>query len=130
MKLVREEEIQAIEVPGRSLKWLITPEQTSSEHLSMCLIRVPAGQTVRPAHSHPNGEELIFIISGNGRVMVDSEVEPVAKGTAVLFPVGSIHMLQNSGEEEMEVACFFAPPSDLSTYKFFENVSFPQRTNP
>jgi hypothetical protein len=35
-------------------------------------------------------------------------------------------MLQNTGETEMKVACFFAPPSDLSTYRFFEEIDFPK----
>ncbi len=43
----------------------------------------------------------------------------------VLFPQGKVHMLQNSGTEEMKVICFFAPPSDLGTYKFFKDVDFP-----
>jgi hypothetical protein len=35
-------------------------------------------------------------------------------------------MLQNTGDTVMKVACFFAPPSDLSTYRFFDDVSFPE----
>jgi mannose-6-phosphate isomerase-like protein (cupin superfamily) len=57
--------------------------------------------------------------------MVDGAVEPVKEGTAVLFPRGSVHMLQNTGNEEMKVVCFFAPPTDLSNYQFFEGVDFP-----
>ncbi len=34
-------------------------------------------------------------------------------------------MLQNTGDDEMKVICFFAPPSDLGTYKFFEDIEFP-----
>jgi oxalate decarboxylase/phosphoglucose isomerase-like protein (cupin superfamily) len=49
----------------------------------------------------------------------------VREGTTVLFTQGAIHMLQNTGTDEMKVICFFAPPSDLSTYKFFEDVEFP-----
>jgi uncharacterized cupin superfamily protein len=92
----------------------------------MCVIQVQPGQTVRPAHSHPNGEEVIYIVQGSGRVMIDGEVGSVGEGSAVLFPQGSIHMLQNSGDKVMKVACFFAPPSDLSTYRFFEDVQFPE----
>ena len=91
----------------------------------MCVIEVDPGQTVRPAHSHPNGEEIIYIVQGNGRVMIDGVVEPVKQGCAVLFPQGSIHMLQNSGGVQMKVACFFAPPADLSNYKFFDDIEFP-----
>jgi quercetin dioxygenase-like cupin family protein len=87
---------------------------------------VQPGETVRPAHSHPHSEEIIYLLSGTGRVFIEGVVEPVHAGCAVLFPQGSIHMLQNSGMEPMKVACFFAPPSDLSTYKIFEDVQFPE----
>ena len=43
------------------------------------------------------------------RVMVSGEVSPVSEGTAVLFPQGAVHMLHNTGSEEMKVVCFFAP---------------------
>ena len=83
------------------------------------------GEKVRPAHSHPNGEEVIFIISGTGRVMVAGEIQPVAPGTTVLFPQGAVHMLHNSGGEEMKVVCFFAPPTGLENYRMHEDVDFP-----
>ena len=91
----------------------------------VCLIRVKPGETVRPAHSHPNGEEVIYIIKGSGRVLVNGEVGEAKEGSIVLFPQGEIHMLQNTGASEMKVICFFAPPTDLGTYKFFEDVEFP-----
>jgi quercetin dioxygenase-like cupin family protein len=123
--LVHENDVQELELPGRHLRWLVTAERLKAKCSSACVIRVHAGQTVKPAHSHPNGEEVIYILRGSGRVYVDGAVEPVREGTAVLFPQGTVHMLQNSGPEEMKVICFFAPPSDLSSYKFFEEVDFP-----
>ena len=71
------------------------------------MIRVAAGDKVTPAHSHPNGEEVIYIIQGSG-VLVGSEVQQVRAGMAVLFPQGVVHMLHNTGSEEMKVVCFFA----------------------
>jgi len=123
---VHEDDVEALDLPGRRLSWLLTEQSVGAEHCSMCMIRVQPGQTVRPAHSHPNGEEAIYIVTGSGRVMIDGQVQPVRAGTAVLFPQGKIHMLQNSGTEEMKVVCFFAPPSSLETYKFFEGVEFPE----
>ena len=123
--VVHERSVEALDLPGRHLSWLITADSVGAEHCSMCMIRVAPGQTVRPAHSHPNGEEAIYIVTGSGRVMIDGTVQPVSAGSAVLFPQGKIHMLQNSGTEEMKVVCFFAPPSSLETYKFFEDVEFP-----
>jgi hypothetical protein len=34
-------------------------------------------------------------------------------------------MLRNSGDEEMEVACFFAPAATFADYVLHEDVVFP-----
>jgi hypothetical protein len=44
---------------------------------------------------------------------------------AVLFPQGAVHMLHNTGTEEMKVVCFFAPPTGLENYQMHEGVDFP-----
>lgn len=126
LPIVDEKGIEALDLPGRRLRWVVTPENANSKYCSMCVILVAAGETVRPAHSHPNGEEVIYIIQGSGRVMIDGTVEPVKQGYAVLFPQGAVHMLQNSGKEEMKVVCFFAPPTNLDNYKLFKDVEFPE----
>ncbi len=89
------------------------------------MIRVAPGEKVRPAHSHPHGEEVIYIMRGSGRVLVAGEVPPVREGSTVLFPQGAVHMLHNTGSEEMKVVCFFAPGTTLDNYKFYEDVDFP-----
>ena len=68
---------------------------------------------------------MIYIISGSGRVLVGGEVRPVRAGTTVLFPQGAVHMLHNTGGEEMKVVCFFAPATTLENYKMHEGVDFP-----
>jgi uncharacterized cupin superfamily protein len=125
VRVVHESDIEEVALPGRHMRWLVNANSLHAKHLSVCVIRVPPGEKVRPAHAHPNGEESIYIIRGSGRVLVDGAVEAVKEGSAVLFPQGSVHMLQNTGTGEMKVICFFAPPSQLSTYEFFEDVDFP-----
>ena len=125
VRLVHEEDAEELDLPGRHLRWLVTPELLDAQHLSVCVIRVAPGETVRPAHSHPNGEEVIYIIKGSGRVLVNGEVAPVREGTAILFPQGQVHMLQNTGEEEMKVICHFSPSTNLDNYKMFEGLEFP-----
>jgi len=123
--LKHETETEELDLPGRHLRWIVNEELLGAKHCSSCVIRVEPGQTVRPAHSHPNGEEVIYIIKGRGRVMVEGEVSPVREGTVVLFPQGKVHMLQNNGTEEMKVVCFFSPATDLDNYKMFPDVEFP-----
>ena len=123
--LIHENDVPELALPGRYLRWLVNAETLDARHMSVCLTRVLPGETVHPAHSHPNGEEAVYVIRGSGRVMVDGDVAAVREGDIFLFPQGSVHMLQNTGSEELRVICFFAPPSDLSTYKFYEDVVFP-----
>ena len=89
------------------------------------MIRVAPGDKVRPAHAHPLGEEVIYIIRGTGRVLVAGEVSPVRAGSTVLFPRGAVHMLHNTGTEEMKVVCFFAPATGLENYEMHDGVDFP-----
>jgi mannose-6-phosphate isomerase-like protein (cupin superfamily) len=126
LPIIAEDSILALDLPGRQLRWLMTEETVGAKHCSMCMILVAPGETVRPAHSHPNGEEVIYIVQGAGKVMIEGVVEPVQAGTAVLFPQGKVHMLRNTGAIEMKVICFFAPATNLENYKLFEDVEFPE----
>ena len=124
--VIHEADAAEIELGGRALRWVVSADTIKSAHCSACVIRVAPGERVRPAHSHPNGEEVIYIVRGTGRVLVDGEVQAVKEGTTVLFPQGAVHMLHNTGADEMKVVCFFAPPTNLSNYKLHEGVDFPE----
>ena len=125
VQLIHESEGKELDLPGRHLRWVIAADSVPANHCSACVIRVAPGEKVRPAHSHPNGEEVIHIIRGTGRVLVSGEVAEVREGTTVLFPQGAVHMLHNTGAEEMKVVCFFAPSTNLENYVMHEGVDFP-----
>jgi mannose-6-phosphate isomerase-like protein (cupin superfamily) len=125
MTIIHETDVPEVQQPGRSMRWLVHPDALHASNLSFCVIRVAPGETVRPAHSHPHSEELIYILTGSGKVMIEEEVGEVRAGTAVLFEEGKVHMLRNTGTEEMKVACFFAPATSLDNYRTFEEVRFP-----
>jgi quercetin dioxygenase-like cupin family protein len=128
LPIIDETTVEELDLPGRHLRWVVTKENTGAQYCTMAVIRVAPGSRVRPAHSHPNGEEIIYILNGHGRVLIDGEVQPVKAGCAILFPKGKIHMLENQSDEEMKVACFWAPATNLDNYALFENVDFPPDT--
>jgi mannose-6-phosphate isomerase-like protein (cupin superfamily) len=123
--VLHENDIEELDLPGRRMRWLVAEDRLPAQHCSVCVIRIPPGEKVRPAHSHPHSDEVIYIMSGSGRVLVDGEVADVRQGSAVLFPQGKVHMLHNTGSVEMKVVCFFAPATNLDNYRIFENVDFP-----
>jgi quercetin dioxygenase-like cupin family protein len=123
--VIHETDVKELDLPGRFLRWVVADDAIRAQHCSACVIRVAPGNKVRPAHSHPQGEEVIYILQGTGRVLVAGEVAAVRAGSVVLFPQGAVHMLHNTGDEEMKVVCFFAPSTNLDNYKFYEDVDFP-----
>ena len=125
MTIIHETEVPEVEHPGRFMRWLANQDSLPAKNLSVCVIRVMPGETVRPAHSHPNSEELIYIINGSGKVMIENEVGAVQSGSAILFEQGKIHMLKNTGDTEMKVICFFAPATNVDNYKTFDDIAFP-----
>ena len=81
--LASEGDVEELDLPGR-FRWLVA-EGRPVRPCSACVIRVPPGDRVRPAHSHPHSEEVIYILSGSGRVLVAGEVAPVRAGPPSCF---------------------------------------------
>lgn len=125
MTIINENDVEEVAHPGRFMRWLANEDSLKAKNLSVCVIRVLPGEAVRPAHSHPNSEELIYIIKGEGKVMIEHEVGDVREGSAVLFEQGKVHMLKNTGTVEMKVICFFAPLTSIDNYRTFEDITFP-----
>ena len=127
MNIVREHQITAAELPGRSLRWMFYRSGIPASMCSMNVVEIGPGETVRPAHLHPQHEEIIYVASGTGEVYVDGEVARLEPGCAVLFSPGQVHMVRNPSPEVLKLACFFAPEAGMDSYEYREDVAFPAR---
>lgn len=68
-------------------------------------IRIVRGRLVPGAsvglHPHAGSLEVIYILSGSGRIECDGEIERVSPGLAHYCPDGSSHTFINDGEEDI-----------------------------
>ena len=62
--------------------------------------RLPAGATIG-LHTHEDTAEIIFFLSGTGKMLLDGEIEPIAAGLCHYCPKGSAHSMINEGDEEI-----------------------------
>ena len=125
MLLIHESDVPEVTVPGRYLRWVVSDHSgLPSDECTFCVMSGEPGQTVKPAHSHPDCEELVYFIEGNGQVYVDGVIRPVKAGSAVLFTRDSVHMVRNSGDTEMKAACFYSAATSLDKYVFHPEVDF------
>ncbi len=66
-------------------------------------------------HSHPESEQFIFVISGQGEHMTEDAqgnrtVEKISAGSLVCIPKGAPHSTFNTGWEPMRILAVYSPP--------------------
>lgn len=121
-----ERDGEAKKFDGRTVYWLQTPETTGGQYSSVCTCVYEPGARAYPAHSHPNGEETVYVLSGTGRVKIGEEIYGIEPGSLFLFPQGIPHMIWNCGREPMHIVCFYAPVPEAVVYEFHEEFDFPE----
>jgi mannose-6-phosphate isomerase-like protein (cupin superfamily) len=92
----------------RTLKTLLSPENTGSNRLTLLFAIITPGSS-SPWHDHENSETM-YITSGHGHGRIDDhqfEIEP----DMVVFAAPHVkHQLVNTGDETMKVLCIHIPP--------------------
>lgn len=61
-----------------------------------------------PPHTHTY-DEVIYILDGTGIVHIDGGAHPIAAGDSVYLPPGSVHCLENPGDEPLALLGVFCP---------------------
>ena len=68
---------------------------------------VPAGASIG-LHTHSDTMEVVFVLSGKGRAIVDGVEESLEAGDVHYCPKGSSHTVRNDGPEDL-VLCAVIP---------------------
>lgn len=63
--------------------------------------RLTPGSTIG-LHVHETDSEMIYILSGTGKVLCDGAYEPLAPGSCHYCPKGHQHSLINDGAEDLK----------------------------
>lgn len=86
----------------RDTYFLIGPEQSPSRNLKMgYTIIYPTGKTT--GHSHEDMEEVYFVISGRGRMVIGEDEFSIQAGDAFYVPFGEFHTTYNTGIDPLKV---------------------------
>ena len=62
--------------------------------------RLPAGATIG-LHTHEDTAEIIFFLSGTGKMILDGTEEAIGAGLCHYCPRGSAHTMVNEGDEDI-----------------------------
>ena len=94
---------------SRKVSLLVSKENCGAEHISAgSFWLAPGHQTM--ADVHLDAEEIYYVVSGEGRLVMDVEEFRVSKGMTVYIPAGVVHQSFNDGDEELIYFYAFGPP--------------------
>jgi uncharacterized cupin superfamily protein len=71
-------------------------EQTGANQLRLHASVIDPGQAAHPPHEHA-GEEIIFVLEGDGEATIGDEKISVRGMTALFFPEHVMHGIRNTG---------------------------------
>jgi putative monooxygenase len=97
-------------IPPRVSKLLLAPKTVGTRNVSMGLNVTAVGSMI-PDHVHEDSEEVMFIISGRAKLVIEGEGEwEVGPETAIYSPLGKKHRLENIGDEPLKLVWVYGPP--------------------
>jgi quercetin dioxygenase-like cupin family protein len=101
-------------VPGQSfewglIKWFVTPDRTEGSGLTFGEVVLLPGKG-HDRHNHPDSEEILYVLSGEGKQMVnDEEPFPVRTGDTIHIPKAVFHSTVNTSWAPMHLLALYSP---------------------
>ncbi len=112
--IIRENEVEGIKkIPDRVSRIIISEHSVGAKNIAMGTNVTEVGSRI-PAHEHEKEEEAMFVVSGQGKLIVDGEAETfiLGPGTAIFAPKGVKHEIINTGDEPLKIIWAYSPPLD------------------
>jgi len=94
---------------SRKVNMMVGPQTCGAEEISAGLWWLAPGNQSE-ADVHPEAAEIYYVVSGQGRLVMDEDEFEVSQGMAVYIPAGVKHQSFNTGEEDLCYFYAFAPP--------------------
>jgi mannose-6-phosphate isomerase-like protein (cupin superfamily) len=98
---------------GSSIRELLSHRNSAIENQSLAEATILPG-CITERHVHKLTEEIYYIVSGTGQMMIGDFVRQVAVGDAIPIPPGQVHQIHNNGTQELKLLCCCSPPYEHS----------------
>jgi oxalate decarboxylase/phosphoglucose isomerase-like protein (cupin superfamily) len=108
-RFVGPDDVETLRFDWGTLKWQSTPDVTNAREFSTGVVQLNPGKG-HERHRHPESEEILYVISGNGVQTVADEEREIAAGDLVHIPADVEHSTINTGWETMKLLAVYGPP--------------------
>jgi len=94
---------------GAIIRELMHPDVHGNSNQSLAEATITQG-TATALHRHKRSEEIYHLTAGKGQMTLGEKTFEVAMGDTVCIPPGTLHRLENIGNEPLKLLCCCAPP--------------------
>ncbi len=110
MEVINKNEVKVVIAKDESeVREILNEKNSSIENLSLAEATIKPGcSTV--GHYHRNSEEIYYILSGCGSIIIDNESRKLVPNDAVVIPPKARHKIENIGEDDLIILCCCSPP--------------------
>lgn len=127
--VTRSEDVDTLVFDWGKIHMLSEENVTGAASFSFGLVELAAGRG-HVRHNHPDADEVIYVLSGEGEQMLDDkETVQVKTGDCIWIPKGVYHSTVNRGEEPMRLIVVYAPAGAEQALREDPNVSIIAPTN-
>ena len=92
-----------------AIKWFVTPDKTPGSGLTFGEVILLPGKG-HDRHNHPESEEILYVLSGEGEQIVNDEPPfHVKAGDTVYIPVAVFHSTHNTGWGPLRLLALYNP---------------------
>jgi len=98
-----------VELPWGRLSWLVGAAQMPGAEQTLGVVTIYPGKR-NPLHSHPNCEELLYVVSGECEHKLGEEMFHLTPGTVMRIPRGVRHWAKCTTTEPLVAVVSFSSP--------------------
>jgi oxalate decarboxylase/phosphoglucose isomerase-like protein (cupin superfamily) len=112
-QVIEPSEAETIVSSWVTAKVLASPHVSGAEKMSAVSLYFNPGQG-HARHNHPVSEQLIFVIGGEGEMMIEDDAgrpvkTAIGPGSLVTIPRGAFHSTFNTGWEPLRILAVYSP---------------------
>ena len=107
--VVYGDDVETLAFDWGKVRLLSTPDYAGGATMTFGTVVLEPGQG-HDRHNHPDADEILFIMGGEGEQMLDDEERvTVGPGAMIYVPRGVYHSTMNNGTEPLRFIVVYAP---------------------
>ena len=81
----------------------------TSTHTQIVIMSIPVGGDIGE-ETHTDNDQVLFLVEGEGKVILDGVETPYETGDIALVPAGTKHNFLNTGTTDLKIITTYSPP--------------------